>query len=151
MTQEYQATSFGYPLRLETWGTPTICYYTSVLRSFVITQWLGFFKSPTEKLSSLGNLGEHCLYHTWPIPKLPSTGQLHTFKDPLRGSCWGTPAEAQEFSSNQEANHSTTHVNVRIKLLESHIDREQNAETLLNYKRRPFSYNESLMSLLYLN
>lgn len=30
---------------------------------------------------------EVCLYHTLSISKLPSTGQLHTFRDLLKGSC----------------------------------------------------------------
>ena len=76
-------------------------YSTSVLISFVITQWLGPCKSPTEELPSLGNLGEHCLYHTWPIPKLLSTGQRYTAKD------------LEESPSNQEANHRATRVDIR--------------------------------------
>jgi len=75
--------------------------HTSVLRSFVITQGIGSCKSPTEEFPSLGNLGEHCLYHTWPIPKLPSTGQRYTVKDP------------EEFPSDQEANHYSTRVKIR--------------------------------------
>ena len=39
-------------------------------QKFVTTQWLGFFKSPTEKFSSLGKLREHYLKLHASLPKL---------------------------------------------------------------------------------
>lgn len=45
-----------------------------------------------------------CLYHTLPIPKLLSTGQLHALRNPLKDS--RHPAEAQEFLSKQDTNHN---------------------------------------------
>lgn len=70
------------------------------------------------------------------IPKLSITGQFYIFRDPLKDSCWGIPVEAQEFCSNQEGNHNATCFNIRIKILESHIDYRWKHVTILNYNKK---------------